>query len=218
MGENGRNWIEKKSKCSKLSQNVQKCPTQTHCCPDGPVFSILDSGGFLFVNRQGAAGGTRDVARIKSTLISPTPAGGRCLSFWYYAHGPHVNALRVYATMMSPPTNLVWQRKGTGEWWASNEHIDDLFWVKNKKDRGRYLMSFPILRIFDFFASCCSGVSINMKRSAFDFCSSYFADLLEWRQAHVNIEMQRSFVLLFEAVRGKTFDGIMAIDDIKFSG
>ena len=44
------------------------------------------------------------------------------------------------------------------------------------------------------------------------------SDLLEWRQAHVNIEMSWSFTLVIEAVRGKSFDGIMAIDDIKFSG
>ena len=80
-----------------------------------PVFPFPDSGGFLFVNPHGASGSTRDVARMSSVSVSPTPPAGRCLSFWYYAHGPHVNALRVYATIMNPPTNLVWQRKGTGE-------------------------------------------------------------------------------------------------------
>ena len=47
MGENGRKGLEKQSKCSKcvkksseLSQNVPKCPTQTHRCMNGLVIIV----------------------------------------------------------------------------------------------------------------------------------------------------------------------------------
>lgn len=112
------------------------------------VFTI-DLGWYLYITSSGQHH-VNDTARLSSIPVT----GGitRCLSFWYYMYGPHVNTINVYTRIGSTYGNPVWHHAGT----ADNN----------------------------------------------------------WHQAVFTLRVTSTYIIVFEAVRGNSYAGDMAIDDI----
>ena len=52
-----------------------------------------------------------DIARLDSPILTPTPATGHCLSFWYYMFGPTIGQLNIYLQNNFNRT-LFWSKSG----------------------------------------------------------------------------------------------------------
>ena len=59
-----------------------------------------------------------DIARLDSPVLTPTPAAGHCLSFWYYMFGPNIGSLKIYL-QNNYNRSLFWSKVGPqGDKWT----------------------------------------------------------------------------------------------------
>ena len=61
-------------KCLKISQNVKKCPLQTHRCPNGLVFNVdrFKRGSIDYWESQSSSKLTNPLTSAAPTKVTPT--------------------------------------------------------------------------------------------------------------------------------------------------
>lgn len=69
------------------------------------------NGRYLYIETS-APRHQGDIAILDSPRLPPTPAGGVCVSFWYFMYGGSIGSLQIYLTQ-STNDSLFWQRNGT---------------------------------------------------------------------------------------------------------
>lgn len=69
-------------------------------------------GGYYVYIEASAPRRPNDTAQLISPAVSAS-SNPRCLTFWYFMYGAHVNSLNIYISVGANLGSPVWTRKGT---------------------------------------------------------------------------------------------------------
>ncbi|XP_022242632.1 MAM and LDL-receptor class A domain-containing protein 1-like [Limulus polyphemus] len=85
-----------------------------------PLFDVDGDGYYLYMSVYSHR--SNDYTRIVSSSISVNTGETRCLSFWYFLHGPDVGQLQIYLRSEEGVDTQVWSRKGNhGNRWLQGK-------------------------------------------------------------------------------------------------
>ncbi|XP_077560142.1 apical endosomal glycoprotein-like isoform X2 [Haemaphysalis longicornis] len=84
-----------------------------------PADSMSHSGAYMYTHNPFAIHTTAHLVSIK---MSPTPKGGRCITFWYNMWHPNSGVLNVLERVSEVSVNLLWTRSGPqGKAWQQGQ-------------------------------------------------------------------------------------------------
>lgn len=73
---------------------------------------VLSLGGYYVYIEASAPRRPNDTAQLISPAVSAS-SNPRCLTFWYFMYGAHVNSLNIYISVGANLGSPIWTRKGT---------------------------------------------------------------------------------------------------------